>query len=63
MEDKKVNFIKTSDEETRNKLIEAGFTEIKSNEPGKYVFLNCSKLQFSSNINEDKVSFSNKLCF
>ena len=58
----KKQFIKTSDIETRNKLLNLGVQEIMSNETNTYVFLNCNKLQFSNDIDLSKIKYSNMLC-
>lgn len=58
----KKQFVKTSDIETRNKLLNLGFQEVMSNETNTYVFLNCNKLQFSNDIDLSKIKYSNMLC-
>lgn len=57
MEQKK--FINTSDEETRQKLLEEGFVEVK-NSNGVYTFVIGEKQNFS--VDKKKVTFSNNLC-
>lgn len=56
------NFIKTTDENTRNTLIEEGFQELPSAETGVYVFLNCNKMQFSFDVDISKLHYTNVLC-
>lgn len=58
----KHNFIKTTDENTRKTLIRQGFQEIPSAESGTYVFLNCNKLQFSSDVDKSKMCLTNTFC-
>lgn len=54
-------FIKTTDEETMNKLKDLGFQMVdKAN--GMYVFLNDDKLRFL-NIDQLKIQYSNILTF
>ena len=54
-------FIKTTDEETMNKLKDLGFQMVdKAN--GMYVFLNDDKLRFL-NIDQLKIHYSNILTF
>lgn len=54
-------FIKTTDEETMNKLKDLGFQMVdKAN--GMYVFLNDVKLRFL-NIDQLKIQYSNILTF
>lgn len=55
-------FIKTTDENTRNTLIKEGFQELLSSETGVYVFLNCNKMQFSSDVDISKLHYTNVLC-
>lgn len=52
-------FVCTSDEETRKKLLSEGLIEIK-NANGVYTFLVDDKHNIA--FNEDKVTFTNKLC-
>lgn len=56
------NFIKTSDIETRMKLLSLGFKELTSNESNVYTFLNCTSIQFSKDIDRTKIKYSNVLC-
>ena len=44
----KMNFIRTSDLETRNKLLSLGFTEITEMSSSDYCFINNGKLVFSA---------------
>ena len=58
----KGNFLKTSDQETRNKLLELGF-ELISEDGNVSTFLNNSTLTFN-NIDKDmKITYSNILTF
>lgn len=52
------NFICTSDEETRKKLLAEGLIEVK-NSNGVYTFLVNGKQNFS--VDDKKVAYSNKL--
>ena len=56
------NFIKTTDVETAKKLRSQEFQEIVSSEPGVFVFLNCNKIQFSSDVDVTKIRYTNTLC-
>lgn len=56
------NFIFTSDENTRTKLLNLGFTEIQSS-GSFFVFINNSTLKFDDSINMSSVGFTNKLMF
>lgn len=56
------HFIKVSDTETANKLGKLGFQEIPSSQNGVRVFLNCHEMQFSSDVDQSKLHYSNKLC-
>lgn len=56
------NFIKTRDLSTYEKLKSEGFQEINSTEPGVYVFLNCKKINFSDDIDQSKIKYTNTLC-
>lgn len=59
--EKKLNFIKTRDEETRDKLISCGFALIDSN-GGTYTFLNCKAMQFDeAAVDTSKIRYSNML--
>lgn len=53
-------FIKTCDMATRDKLIRMGLTQIPSNVPTVFTFINPSNVKFSNEI-KTKISFSNKL--
>lgn len=57
MENKKMNFIKTTDEDTKKQLVEEGFT-LLSSQGGVYTFLNDSHLRFSD---ENKIVHTNVL--
>lgn len=54
----KYYFIKTTDTETKDSLLRAGF-KIISQDGGVYTFLNDSSLKFSD---EKKINYSNQLC-
>ena len=56
----KKNFIRTSDEDTAEKLRKAGFTELKESSTSSYCFLNDGKLTFSSE-DEQNIVYTNKL--
>lgn len=56
----KQNFIKTADKETADKLKLLGFQMIGDFD-GIYTFLNCAKLNFSDDINQKKIHYSNIL--
>lgn len=58
--EKKLNFIKTRDEETRDKLISCGYALIDSN-GGTYTFLNCKAMKFDSTVDVNKIKYSNML--
>ena len=53
------HFICTSDEETRQKLIEEGLIEIK-NSNGVYTFLTNGRQNFA--VDDKKVSYTSSLC-
>lgn len=56
----KQNFIKTSDKETREKLLKLGYVEIKEN-GGFYTFINdTTKMNFGE-VDKNKICFSNIL--
>lgn len=55
----KTNFVCTSDEETRKKLLEEGFVEVK-NSNGIYTFLFDGKKNFS--VDKEKLTFTNNMC-
>lgn len=60
-----MNFIKTTDFETAEKLRGLQFQEIKSNEVGVFVFINNSNLakqRFQKNIDKKHISYTNVLC-
>lgn len=57
-----MNFISTSDEDTRKALLLLGFQEI-SNTDGLYTFINSSNVNFAElGIDEKKIVFNNMLC-
>lgn len=56
--EKKINFIKTKDIETKEQLEKEGFTFL-SYDSGVYTFLNDSHLRFSDN---KKIVTTNTLC-
>lgn len=53
------NFIKTSDEETKEKLLKENFTLV-SHDGNMYTFLNDKYMNFSSA--DKKITYSNMLC-
>lgn len=57
---KKMNFIKTKDIETKDKLIECGYV-LLSEENGVYTFLNCLDMTTFSQEDESKCVFTNML--
>lgn len=59
---KKLQFIYTSDEETRNNLVKLGFSEIPSGN-SFFIFVNDSNLKFDDSIKLRKICFTNKLTF
>ena len=54
------NFVCTSDEETRNKLLREGLIEVR-NSNGIYTFYLDKKRTFA--LDESKVTYTNNLCF
>lgn len=52
-------FVCTSDEETRQKLLEEGLVEVK-NSNGIYTFLVNGKVNFD--VDEKKIAYTNKFC-
>ena len=59
---KKLQFIYTSDEETRNNLVKLGFSEIPSGN-SFFIFVNDSNLKFDDSVKLGKICFTNKLTF
>lgn len=59
---KKLQFIYTSDEETRNNLVKLGFSEIPSGN-SFFIFVNDSNLKFDDSVKSGKIGFTNKLTF
>lgn len=55
----KYNFLKTSDIETKNRLLEAGF-KLVSQEGNIFTFINDHSLTFEDKNN--KIQYSNMLC-
>lgn len=55
----KYNFLKTSDIETKNRLLEAGF-KLVSQEGNVFTFINDHSLTFEDKNN--KIQYSNMLC-
>lgn len=54
------NFIRTSDEETANKLRNCGFYEVDTN--GKYhIFVNSDTIKFSKNVDSSKIAYTDNL--
>lgn len=58
MNEDKMNFIRTTDKETADKLKELGFS-VLSETNGVFTFLNCSALADKNNISNEKVIYSN----
>ena len=57
------NLIYTSDEETKNKLVEYGFPLLKSDN-GIFVFANINQNEVAKlNFDSKKIAFSNKMTF
>ena len=56
----KMNFIRTSDLETRNKLLSLGFTEITEMSSHDYCFINNGKLVFDNK--DNKCVYTNIMC-
>lgn len=56
-----MNFIKTSDLETRNKLISLGFEEIPNTQKGIFTFIN-NKQNFSDEVDSKKITYTSILC-
>lgn len=53
--------IQTSDEATAQRLRDEGLVELEKQ--GKfYIFINENKLAFSSNVDQSKLNYTNKLC-
>ena len=57
----KQNFIKTSDESTAETLKNLNYQQVDFSN-GIYTFLNTDKINFSENIAESKIQYSNMLC-
>lgn len=57
----KQNFIRTSDNETAEKLLNFGY-QLIDKQNGFYTFLNTDKMQFSSDVDKSKIQYSNMLC-
>lgn len=57
----KNNFIKTTDKDTADKLKKNGF-KILNEQDNNYIFLNCNKIKFSSDIDKSKIWYSDILC-
>ena len=56
----KQHFIKTSDPETAE-LLRKTFNEVEQN--GKYfIFVNDTTMRFSSEVDQSKIMYTNKLC-
>lgn len=57
----KINFVSTSDMETRNQLLKLGFQEIE-NSNNKYTFINSKPLNFEEGIiDKSKIQYTNIL--
>ena len=62
-ENKKMQFLKTSDESTAEMLRNSGFTELTEQSSAYYCFLNDGKLTFNENEEINKnIHFTNILC-
>lgn len=57
-----MNFIFTTDADTANKLLEAGFQQIPSASIG-YKFINNSKITFDNSVDQKKIQYTNMLTF
>lgn len=57
----KQNFIRTTDKSTSEMLASLGFQQVDSAN-GIYTFLNVGNAQFSENIDNSKIQYSNNLC-
>ena len=55
-------FIHTSDEDTREKLLSLGFTEITESGMKGYCFINNGRLTFENDDIKDKIAYTNILC-
>ncbi len=58
MNEDKMNFIRTTDKETADKLKKLGFTILSEND-NVYTFLNCGGLTYANNISDEKIIYSN----
>lgn len=58
MSENKMNFIRTTDKETADKLKELGFSILSENN-NVYTFLNCGGLNYADSINDEKIIYSN----
>ena len=58
----KYNFIKTSDKETKEKLLKEGF-KLVSQDGNVATFVNTDTLRFSNDIDITKIQYSNMLTF
>ena len=57
----KMNFIKTSDEETAN-MLRKFLHEVSMENNKYYVFVNDSTMKFDNKIDNNKVIYTNKMC-
>lgn len=58
----KQNFITTLDSDTATLLRKSGYSEIPSGSKGLFTFINDQKLKFDTDIDINKIKFSNMLC-
>lgn len=58
MNEDTMNFIRTTDKETADKLKELGFT-LLNEDNNTYTFLNCGSLNYATNISDEKIIYSN----
>ena len=58
MNEDTMNFIRTTDKETADKLKKLGFTILSEND-SVYTFLNCGGLIYANNISDEKIIYSN----
>jgi type V secretory pathway adhesin AidA len=61
VDNKKQNFLKTKDISTATTLSKLGFQQV-DNSNDWITFINNNKLQFSNDIDQSKIKYSNILC-
>jgi type V secretory pathway adhesin AidA len=61
MDNKKQKFLKTKDTSTATTLSKLGFQQV-DNSNDWITFINNNKLQFSNDIDQSKIKYSNILC-